>query len=293
MKHRIHWFAVAAIIVAGGFALHHSFNRATSSVNPASGGDGAVTTSDIPGDIKPPERSGSPGARSSNASTAPGAAPRPSPIADILTAANAGEAVMQARAAYGESDELANVEQIVVGACATDVDSYGTLFKGPPDKSRLWAAEALVARCKGWDKVPQSKWRSTSESPVKLMRDRGKDAALERALRIIQTSDAFGELQEAGVLLLENGDQRMLKIPGLDPDLGVVELIGSWTYAAALWDCDSHGGCGPDHLRTLAFCVNAGCREGITYREAVSDSTPTRTMRAADAFLAWVRAGRR
>ncbi|HJU40564.1 MAG TPA: hypothetical protein VJ724_13390 [Tahibacter sp.] len=286
------WLILGAVAGAAAFLLHRFSGDAAPPS--ASTGSRVSTAVDPQGAAVDREPADNPVTAPLNRSASRGVEkPLSAVLASVLRAADVGDAVMQARAAYGESDELANIERLVVGACATDVDPYGTLFKGPPDQSRLWAAQALVERCKGWDKVPPSTWRTTFDSPVQTMKSRGKEAALELAMRVIRTSDAFAELHEAGVLLIESGDSRILDVPGAEPGLGTVELIGAWIYASALWECDSQGGCGPDHLRTLAYCVTVGCREGSTYRDAVTSATPAREMRTVDAFLAWIRANRR
>lgn len=215
-----------------------------------------------------------------------------SPSNRILEEGNVAQAIKEARATYGDSALLADIETTAAFACTMDVDPMGALLKGPPDSGRLWAAQTLIERCKGWSDLPKNLYSSTP-SPVDIARTRGKPAGFDEAMRLIRTSNRAIQLQDAGWLLLENDDSRIMQVNGIDPDLGFQERLKSWIFASTLWECETQGGCGSQHLLTLAFCVNAGCREGSTYREALANATSAREMRATEAFLAWIRASRR
>lgn len=186
---------------------------------------------------------------------------------------------------------MADIEAEAMSACTLDIYAMDASLKGPPDSGRLWAAQALIERCKGWSDLPVVSYQS-APSPIDVARTHGKPAGFEEAMRLIRTSDRTYQLRDAGWLLLENGDSRIMQVRGVDPELGFQERLKSWIFASMLWECEARGGCGPTNLRTPALCFSAGCREGSTYREALASVMPAREMRATEAFLAWIRANR-
>lgn len=199
------------------------------------------------------------------------------------------EAVAEAQAKFGATKKLMYAESLLRQICSFDSDPQGAI--GSDDRSRTWAVVALRSKCEGHESLQSISIPPSYVSPSTVAKQSGVEAGENASRDVIRSSDDFPELFDAGQFLLDTG--QLNSVPGVDPNLGTAELFEAWTHAAQLWSCDHNGGCGAQSLQTIAFCASAGCREGVTLREALQGALPTRVTQATDAFYAWIQQNRR
>jgi hypothetical protein len=211
-----------------------------------------------------------------------------SPQATIMNATNLAKAIQQAHAEYGETNSVLYAENFAAMACARDPDPNGTISSHTPDPLRAWAISKWLQQCQGMSNLQHIDGKIVFSSPAKIAKDQGVEAGIQAAMQTLQTSDEIPELDEAGQLLIENGQLQKANIPGLDPNLGAPDLFRSWVFAAELWSCDQSGGCGPNNFRTVNYCSVAGCPPDSDFRSALNASLSVRDMQAVNALYQWI-----
>jgi hypothetical protein len=210
--------------------------------------------------------------------------------AAIMNSPSLVQAIADARTKYGQSKTISYAEMSIRMICSIDADLTGAVDSG--DTSRLWAVSQVRQQCADIEKLPEGNVPVSFDSPAKAEKEYGAEAGVKASLQVIRTSDEAPELIEAGQVLIESNQVTSSSIPGIDANLGQVELTKAWIYASTLWSCDQNGGCGPENFQTAAFCANAGCPAGSTLWNGMRAAIPAREMQAVEVFYRWIKNNR-
>jgi len=210
---------------------------------------------------------------------------------EIMNSANLADAIALQRNAHGESNALLYAEMDAAIGCPGDPDPASAVAADYPnanDPSRMWAISRWLEQCKNLDKLPKSDARINFLAPSKVAKDKGIDAGLDAAFRVIQTSDEPPELFDAGQTIIENGGLPEAVLSQLDPSLGPSDYVQDWIRAVTLWSCDQGGGCGTNNFITVNFCRNAGCAPGSNFRDGLQATLSARDIQAINSFYSWI-----
>lgn len=171
-------------------------------------------------------------------------------------------------------------------------DPRSGLMLGMRDENKIWAVEKLQILCEGFDaqKFLAALGDTHIESPLQALVKGGKEAQLASARNVVRTSKDRAALAQAGPVLIEKDELPIEQILGSAAPMGKVELSANWIQATALGTCDKQLGCGPDSPVTVSYCARMGCRRGVSYQEALSETLSPRNYRTVVAFSNWMRA---
>lgn len=201
-------------------------------------------------------------------------------------------ALSEARMRFGATDpRVADLEMMAQALCLDDPDPQNALSRKHPDASRAWAVARIVQLCEGFapSTSPPGDGPNRSQQLVKLMQSGDKDATAAQAKRLVATSEDYSTLMTAGQVLIESGTLPIDQMLGIDAsNYGQGDLISAWSVAAQLSTCAGRGGCGPDSLITASFCRSVGCRQGVTFEQAIAQKLPASQYQAAMAFRSWI-----
>ena len=203
-------------------------------------------------------------------------------------------AIAEARLRYGGSDQrVVDLQMMAESLCQGELDPMNALSRTHPDPSRAWAVGRVVELCEGFESMPplgNSAERVDEGSKlVELMRRSDKAATGEAAKRLIRSADSYSDLAVAGQVMMESGTMPLGEIlPGRETTYGPADLAQAWVTASQLSLCAGRGGCGPNSLATVSFCAAAGCRQGITFEQALTENLSPAQYRAVMAFQSWI-----
>ena len=230
---------------------------------------------------------------SADAQPEPASTPTLTPSGVLEQAASYGEAVREIQARF-PLDSAAAVEALamVFRICSADPDPQdGARYR---DAARLWAVEALIARCSDVDLVQLKPYasvrpRDLTIPPSVIAQKSGPDSAVLAARDALVRAEDWSSLYDAGHYLIESGRVTSVTIPGLPAEIGDQDLLGAWAIASRLLACRAAGGCTAAHPQTLDLCARIGCRPNVSMYEAYRDGIPPREFLAVEALLAWAR----
>ena len=173
-------------------------------------------------------------------------------------------------------------------ACGESMDATNTLEGPRVDASRLWARERLTELCYGFDETKFNVSASAIDFGTMAKRQ-GEAVAVEEARRTLRSGAGYFDMYGAGQLLMETGHFPLQEVAGAaGPEPGMPELMQAWAHAVTLDQCERYGGCGPKSFEVAAFCLSMGCKEGVTFVEALRARLPAEDFRRVQAFQRWI-----
>lgn len=165
------------------------------------------------------------------------------------------------------------------------------LMRGHEDPSRIWAIERLEAWCEGLDANALMKQVGTSHADILADAVAGTlEQQLGWARKHIRSENSFEKLL-AGRRMIDRGLLSFTRPPD-HRVLGKHELFLAWWMASELRSCRAQFGCGPDSPITISYCAEAGCRQGISYSQALQETVPPHVYAGVVFFNQWMTTGR-
>lgn len=220
----------------------------------------------------------------------------PTPAAIVERSGTFADAIREAKVLYGDGDpRVSNMMNMANVICENELDPLRALDPKHPDPSRSWAIVRLATLCEDYrtEASTAPPIKSADKSLAETLKRSGPEAAKKEALDVIAEAEDFPSLFTAGTVLLETGGLPLDTILGSErQNYGNSDLLRAWGVAIQVAECRRGGGCGPNSLPTATICAAAGCKQGISYEQALRQELSSSQYQAAMALAGWIQSRR-